>query len=251
MTSQLPLTDRTSTDLREHWQAKASAFGWTFPSDWDDPAVDAVCDALAAGSDVWDAVERLGRGRAAAGVSLGEALVDIDALATIVPGRYTDALRRAVSLGWADRITAPAAGVVDPMTGLVTTEYLQVRLGEVYRAGEVRAEPVSSSWALVVVRLDLAGHVGWQRTLPMILVAEGLRRVFDGGQSLVRLSEAVAVALSERDLVLARRARLLRSMVTDSIERDPQIIVPGPAVWIENLPATHAAALALTAELGR
>jgi hypothetical protein len=251
VTSQVPLTDRTATDLRDHWQAKASAFGWAFPSDWDDPAIDAVCDALVAGTDVWNAAERLGCGRAAAGVSLGEALVDIDALATIVPGRYTDPLRRAVSLGWADRVTMPAETVADPMTGLVTTEYLKVRLGEVYRASEVRAEPVSTSWALVVVRLDLAGQVGWQRTLPMILVADGLRRVFDGGQSLVLMGEAVAVALCERDLVLARRARLLRSMITDAIERDPQIIVPGPAVWIENLPSTYTAALALMAELGR
>lgn len=238
-------------DLREQWQVKASAFGWTFPSDWHDPAIDAVCDALAAGADVWDAAERLGRGRAAAGVSLGEALVDVDALASIVPGRYTDALRRAVSLGWADRVIVPAVSVADPLTGLVTPDYLQVRLGEVYRAADVRAEPVSTSWALVVVRLDLAGHVGWQRTLPMILVAEGLRRVFDGGQSLVLMGEAVAVALCERDLVLARRARLVRSMITDSIERDPQIIVPGPAVWIENLPATYCAALDLMTELGR
>ena len=251
MTSQLPLTVRTATDLRHQWQAKAASFGWTFPSDWHDPAIEAVCDALAAGADVWDAAERLGRGRAAAGVSLAEALVDVDALATIVPGRYTDALRRAVSLGWADRVTVPAASVADPMTGLVTPEYLQVRLGEVYRAAEARAEPVSTSWALVVVRLDLAGHVGWQRTLPMILVADGLRRVFDGGQTLVLMGEAVAVALCERDLVLARRARLVRSMVTDAIERDPQIIVPGPAVWIENLPSTHSAARDLMTELGR
>lgn len=251
MTGQLPLVDRTAMDLRGQWQAKAFAFGWAFPSDWHDPAIDAVCDAVQAGADVWDAAERLGRGRAAAGVSLSEALVDIDALASIIPGRYTDPLRRAVSLGWADRVIAPAATVADPLTGLVTPEYLQIRLGEVYRAAEVRAEPVAASWALVVARLDLDGHVGWQRTLPMILVADGLRRVFDGGQSLVLMGEAVAVALSERDLMLARRARLLRSMVTDSIERDPQIIVPGPSVWIENLPATYRAALHLLGELSR
>ena len=251
MNGQLPLTDRTATDLREQWQAKASAFGWTFPSDWHDPAIDAVCDAVAAGSDVWGAAERLGRCRASAGIALAEALVDVDALASIVPGRYTDTLRRAVSLGWADRITAPPSAVADPMTGLVTFDYLQIRLGEVYRAAEVRGEQVSSSCALVVVRLDLAGHVGWQRTLPMILVADGLRRVFDGGQSLVLMGEAVAVALCERDPVLARRARLLQSMVTDAIERDPQIIVPGPSVWIENLPSTYSAALDLMTEIGR
>ena len=251
MTFRPPVVDLTGTELRRQWKIRASAFGWSFPSDWHVPAIDAVCDAVVAGSDVWEAAERLGRSRAAAGVSLAETLVDVDGLAGIVHGRYTETLRRAVSLGWADRIMTPPSSVADPLTGLVTPEYLRVRLGEVYRAAEVRAESVSVEWALVVVRLDLVGHVGWQRTLPMILVADGLRRIFDGGQSLALMGESMAVALCRRDSMLARRARLLCSMVTDQIERDPQIVVPGPSVWIENLPATYTAALDLTAELGR
>ena len=241
----------TGSELKRQWRVRATAFGWTYPCDWHTPAVDAVCDAVVDGADVWDAAERLGRSRAAAGVSLAEALVDVDGLAGLIHGRYTDALRRAVSLGWADRITAPPSSVADPLTGLVMPEYLRIRLGEVYQEAEVRSEQVTTGWALVVVRLDLAGHLGWQRTLPMILVADGLRRIFDGGQSLALMGESVAVALSRRDPMLARRARLLCSMVTDQIERDPQIVVPGPSVWIENLPPTYAAALDLTTELGR
>ena len=241
----------TSSELCREWQARASAYGWAFASDWHVPAVDAVCEAVTATADVWAAAERLGRDRAAAGVSLAEALVDVDSLATITHQRYTDPLRRAVSLGWADRITTPPSSVEDPLTGLATPEYLQVRLGEVYRAANISDSSASTDSALVVVRLDLDGQRGWQRTLPMILVADSMRRVFDGGQSLALLGESVAVVLCERDAMLARRARLLGSFITAQIDVDPQVVIPEPAVWIETLPTNHSAAMDLIAELGR
>ena len=251
MANRFSLTARSSTDLRHEWQARAADYGWAFPSDWHVPAVDAVCDAISSGSDVWAAAERLGRSRASAGVSLAEALVDVDGLAAIAHGRYTDRLRRAVSLGWADRIVAPPATVADPLTGLVTPDYLHVRLGEIYRSAEVRDEQVSRCSALVVVRLDLIRHTGWQRTLPMILVGEAMRQVFDGGQTLALLGDSMAVVLCDRDAMLPRRARLLCSLISRSIELDAQVAIPEPAVWIETLPPKYAAALDLVAELGR
>ena len=241
----------TSAELRQQWKARASAYGWAFPSDWHVPAVDAVCDALTSDADVWAAAERLGRDRAGAGVSLAEALVDIDGLATIAHQRYTDPLRRAVSLGWADRITAPPSSVEDPLTGLATPEYLQIRLGEIYRATEASGESVGTSSALVVVRLDLEGQRGWQRTLPMILVADAMRQVFDGGQSLALLGESVAVVLCDREPMLARRARLLCNFINRQIHIDPQVAIPGPSVWIETLPTKYGSAMDLIAELGR
>lgn len=251
MANRFPVVMRSSTQLCREWKERSSAYGWAFPSDWHVPAVDAVCDAITADADVWAAAERLGHNRAAAGVSLAEALVDIDGLSAVAPGRYTEPLRRAVSLGWADRITAPPSSVEDPLTGLVTPEYLQTRLGELYRAAEVQGELVSVRSCMVVIRLDLEGRQGWQRTLPMILVGEAMRRVFDAGQSLARLGDSVAVVLSDRDVMLARRARLLCSMIADQIELDPQVAVPSPSVWIETLPQKYATAIDLMVELGR
>ncbi len=251
MASRYPVVERSSAELCHEWKERSSAYGWAFPSDWHVPAVDAVCDAITSDADVWAAAERLGRTRAAAGVSLAEALADVDGLSAVAPSRYTEPLRRAVSLGWADRITTPPSSVADPLTGLVTPEYLQIRLGELYRAAEVRGELVSVRSSLVVIRLDLAGRSGWQRTLPMILVGDAMRRVFDAGQSLALLGDAVAVVLADRDEMLARRARLLCSMMTQQIELDPQIVVPPPSVWIETLPQKYSAAMDLLAELGR
>jgi len=206
---------------------------------------------VTAAADVWAAAERLGRDRAAAGVSLAEALVDIDSLAAITHQRYTDPLRRAVSLGWADRITTPPSSVEDPLTGLATPEYLEVRLGEIYRAAGSSGGSEPLPWALVVVRLDLAGQRGWQRTLPMILVADAMRQVFDAGESLALLGQSVAAVLGEREASLSRRARVLSSFISAQLEIDPQILIPPPSVWIEALPTTYGAAIKLIAELGR
>lgn len=241
----------TSAYLCRQWSDRSDGAGWAFPSDWHVSAIDAVCEAIADGAEVWAAAERLGQARAAAGVSLGEALADIDVLCAIAPPRYTSALRRAVSLGWADRISTPAATVSDPLTGLVTPEYLAIRLGEVYREADSRADAGSPGAALVVVRMDLAGRAGWQRVLPMILCGDSMRCVFDGGQTLAQLSETVAVVLTAREQMLARRARLLCSLIVTQVGRDPDADIPPPHVWIENLPDRHRSALELVAELGR
>ena len=240
-----------STDLQEQWRHRTQASTWTFPSDWDSPACEAVCEALCEGKDFTPAAERLGRSRAAAGVSLAETLADVDVLAgLLLDPAAAEPLRRAVSLGWADGIQAPPVTVSDPLTGLVTAEYLKVRLGEVYQAAEVSGVPVSDSHAFVVVRMPGRSD-DWVHGLPMILVADVMRTVFDGGRTHGRLGRSVAVVLAERDTVLARRARLLCTMIAAQMPSQPGDAVAIPSVWIENLPPTYSAALALMGELGR
>lgn len=241
----------TSEDVRQMWAARAEGAGWAFPSDWHTAAIDAVCEAISSGADVWAPAERLGQDRAGAGVSLAEALADIDVLAAIAPQRYTAPLRRAVSLGWADRVAAPPAAVRDPMTGLVTAEYLQARLGEVYAEAEASAQDVGTTYALVVVRLDLRTRSGWQRLLPMILTADALRAVFSGGQTIAQLCPAVALVLTRRDPLLARKALLLGDLVNEKVSDDPDATIPRPNVWIEHLPRRYRMALDLLADWSR
>lgn len=241
----------TSATLRHRWQQASELGGWNYRSDWYVPAVDAVCESVCDDLDPFAAAERLGHDRARAGVSLGEALADIDALVVQVPGDRGAVLQRALSLGWADETLAPAALVTDPLSGLAVAEYLQVRLDEVYRAAEVIGRSVSEIKALVVVRLDLRGRSGWGRSLPMVLAADCMRTVFDSGQSLVMLSDSVAVVLSDRESTLARRARVLADMIANQVRIDPQAAVPPPEVWIEPLPAGYPAALQLVRDLDR
>lgn len=240
---------RSSAELRQHWRAGSVAAGWAYPSDWDSPAVDAVCEALLSRTDVWPAAERLGRCRAAAGVPLAETLADIDVLAALAPD-CGDALRRAVSLGWADGSAAPTDAVVDPLTGLVRVDYLRVRLGEVYRAAEVEGSSAGATHALVVIRLGRAGARGLAQDLPMILAGDVLRTVFAGGQSLSRVGPTVAVALTGRTDLLGRQVGLLAELLAARIHvgPDPRML---PQVWIEHLPPRWDAAVDLLDELAR
>jgi len=247
-----PLTiPLSSIELQDLWFEQSSTAGWVFASDWHNPAVDALCEACLRGENIWPSAERLGSVRADAGVSLGETLADVDVLSAVLPGLPTDVLHRAVSLGWADRTTAPRPSVFDPLTGLVSREYLRTRLGETYRAADVAGRKVSASHALVVVKVDLTGRTGWDRITPLILSGDSMRTVFDGGQTLARLADHMAVALTEREPMVARRAQLLAGMVTDRLSRDGHLSGPGPRVWIERLPDSLRAAVDLIGELGR
>ena len=241
----------TSTELHQLWFAQSRSAGWVFDSDWHDPAIDALCEACVHGDNVWPAGERLGAVRADAGVSLGETLADIDGLAVVLPGLPIDILHRAVSLGWADRMMAPVPAVFDPLTGLVSVDYLRTRMGEIYRAAEVAGRSVSTGHALVVVRVDLTGRTGWDRITPLILSGDAMRTVFDGGQTLARLADHMAVALTDREQLLARRVQLLTGLVTDRLARADRTAGPGPRVWIERLPDSLPAATDLIGELSR
>jgi len=242
-------TTLTSAELQDLWFVQSSNTGWVFASDWHEPAIDALCEACLRGVDIWPAARRLGSARAEAGVSLGETLADVDGLTHVLPGLPTDVLHRAVSLGWADRMMAPRPAVFDPLTGLVSQDYLRTRVGEVYRAADVAATKVSATHALVVVRLDLTGRTGWDRITPLILSGDAMRTVFDGGQTLARLADHMAVVLTEREFMLARRAQLLAGLVTDRLGRGGRDPVPGPRVWIERLPDSMPAAVDLIGQL--
>ena len=244
-------TTLTSVELQDLWFAQSSSTGWVFASDWHDPAIEALCEACVRGRNLWPAAERLGSVRADSGASLGETLADVDGLVAVLPGLAADVLHRAVSLGWADRMTAPMVSVFDPLTGLVSQDYLRTRIAEVYRAAEVAGRTVSTSHALVVLRVDLTGRTGWHRVTPLILSGDAMRTVFDGGQTLARLADHMAVVLTERGDGLARRAQLLGGVLTDRLRRDATDAASAPRIWIERLPDTLHAAVDLIGELGR
>lgn len=249
---QLPrVTTLTSAELRDRWFDQSSAAGWAFVSDWHHPAVDALCEACLQGQNIWAPAERLGSARAEKGVSLGETLADLDGLVCVVPDVADGIVHRAASLGWAERMTAPRHAVFDPLTGLASVDYLRTRLGEVYRAADVADARVSATHALVTVRLNLAGRSGWDRVTPLILAGDAMRTVFDGGQTLARLADHMAVVLADREAILARRTQLLAGMVQERLSRDQAPGANVARIWIERLPDSAPAAVDLIGELAR
>jgi hypothetical protein len=237
--------------LRVEWAARSLDTAWAFPSDWSTPAVEALCEAIVSHTDVFPAAERLGRARAAAGIGLGETLADIDQLAALVPARHAEPMRRAASLGWADGSCGPTGHVFDPLTGLVSREYLELRLGELYQAAAADDSAVGDSHALTVVRLDLPTTRPWERMLPMIVLGECLRMVFDAGETLARLGEPMAAVLVPRRPELGGRVRLLTELLDRRVTRGGETLAAPARVWIESLPVDHQAAKWLLADLGR
>ncbi|WP_420121392.1 hypothetical protein [Nakamurella sp.] len=245
------LTTPTSGELRERWYEQSRAAGWAFVSDWHHPAVDALCEACLLGRNIWAPAERLGAVRAEQGVSLGETLADLDGLACLVPDVAEGVIQRAASLGWAERMTRPHLAVFDPLTGLVSVDYLRTRLGEVYQAADVDGAKVSTTHALVTVRLNLAGRAGWDRLTPLILAGDAMRSVFDGGHTLARLADHMAVILTDRAPTLGRRTQLLAELVAERLRRERRSSDAPARIWIERLPDHGRAATDLIEELAR
>lgn len=260
----------TAGQLRQCWRERSTRSAWAFPSDWYTPAIDALCESLCAAepspaepspaepspagpravgeADPAAAAWRLGRERARAAVCLAETLRDLDVLATVTP--VPRPVFRSAALGWADGCAGAPDGVVDGLTGLVSPTYLTVRVGELYRAAEVEGSSASAMHALVVARLPGDDSPPWARDLPMILVADALRSVFSGGQTLARLGPSVAAALVRRGTVLGRQVRILREMLTGTMysTRQPALV---PQLWIEQLPPDEATVRRLLRDLAR
>jgi hypothetical protein len=120
----------------------------------------------------------------------------------------------------------------------------------VYRAAAADGRPVPTTHALVIVKIRTAAR-GLRQRLPMVVVADGLRSVFDGGETLAVLSDSVIAVLCERTETLPLRAALARSVGGQLLERDE---LTGPATitgWIEALPTTSAMADRMLSELSR
>jgi GGDEF domain-containing protein len=260
-----------SRALRARWRAASLASGWRFPSDWALPEVDAVCAALVRGGltgrSAETAVAGLGRARAAAGAGLDETLKDLAALHAVLedPGAIdgfiapdVDAtpsrLLRVTALAWADVATDQLVRteVADPLTGLPTVAYLRTRLAEVYRQATRDGREAADEHLLLVVAMDFSLIAGWPRLTGMILVADALRAVFDGGESVASLGPSSAAALVPRNGGIASRGVLLRRELHERLSADAQLREVGrPRISVVRLPHGHPAACDLLNRLGR
>ncbi len=255
MTVPFPLGG-AAQQVRDRWQRRSAEAAWAHPTDWWDPAVDALVEAVADGRDPVVPAELLGRARAEAGVGLPESLDDLAALYRVVGVLVPPfPVLRAFTAGWADAGVAPVrtAACEDPLTGLATASYLRTRLGEIYRAAVADAALVTDTTALLVLDASVATADPWQRVARGCVLADCLREVFVGGEPLVVLGTGRVGAVVPRDEHLGGTVARLRDLVDvrlalaglDRVSRRP------PRVWVEPLPADFDQALALLTELAR
>ncbi|WP_167119690.1 GGDEF domain-containing protein [Amycolatopsis viridis] len=256
-----PGGDGSLRALRTRWRSASLAAGWRFPGDWGLPEVDAVCAALVRNRPAEIPVAGLARARATAGAGLGETLLDLAALHSVTTpsGEATppdvDALPsrllRVAALAWAEVAMDKLASteVIDPLTGLPTAAYLRTRLRELYGRSGCRT---GEDHTLLVVSVDLSGVRGWPRMTAMILIAEAMRVVFDGGESIASLGPATVAAAVPRDGRIAAKAVMLRRELHERLSVDDQLESVGPPkIRLVRLPATHESASQLLQRLAR
>jgi hypothetical protein len=231
------------------------------------PEVDAVCLSAIRRGDLTGALSSLGRARAQAGAGLDETLTDLAALHAVLtnaevrdgliatdPNAAPTRMVRAAALAWADESFGELrnAETTENLTSLTTHAYLRTRLGEVYRAAGRAGASAAETHALLVVTLDLSAVMGWSRLMAMVLVADALREVFDGGESIAILGPSVAVVLADRDPTFGDRSLSAGWLITERLAVDPQLESSRrPILRLERLPSTQEDAKELLLNLSR
>jgi GGDEF domain-containing protein len=219
---------------------------------------EAVAECLVAGDDAVPAAHEAGRTLAADGASLGEALSGLRGCTRLLDlGEPGFAVTEAVATSWSEATLAFLSddSCEDPLTGLASAAHLRARLEEIYRAADLVGASIRTSHALLVadtgdLSLSPIDHVGidpFAHALTLAGVAEAVRSVFPGEETLARVGHDKVVALVRRPAHLGATVVELRTLLAD-------LGFPRTRIWVEALPddATMAAqALAGLALLGR
>lgn len=215
---------------------------------------EAVGEALVSDADVIAACAVVGRDVARDGAALGEALSGLRSTYQLVLGSTPDfEAAEALSVAWSDATLEYLHDLSceDPLTGLASLAHVRTRLDEVYREAELTDVLVARSHALVIVELcfreppGVPGH-HFTRALRLVQVAEALRAVFSGGQTLGRLALERAVAVVPRTVDLGTSVALLREFLSGLDLGNADV-----RVWIEGLPRSADSATRLLDDLAR
>jgi len=227
---------------------------------------EAVGERLAAGHDASSACAVVGRETARDGADLGEALDGLRTTYARVQGGEPDfRALRALCLAWSEETLGylHQLSCEDPLTGLASLAHVRARLSEVYRADEQGGRSTNTSHALVVVDLPLLARgpseggpvadrgvsgvvAGFESALWLAQLADYVRLVFPGGETIGQAGPSRLVVVAERGESLAARVGLLRGLVEDMDARGER-----PRVWIEGLPPSDDGAGFLLDEIAR
>lgn len=192
-----------------------------------------LADAVREGRpDVADVALEVGASAARLGVPLHEVLDHVErAFAGQEPS--FEATRAAV-LAWAEWALVLHADVSceDPLTSLATTAYVRSRLAEIYRGAERDGHRVADRSALVVVELP-SRHSGHEieQSLRALDVAEAMRAVFAGDETVAQMSPRRFAALVGRERADVLSMSLLRILLERALGSHVH-----PRLWVEELP---------------
>lgn len=242
--------------LRECWRHQSVGSVWLRPADWYHPAVDALVEAVLAGSDPCGAAERLGEDRGRDGIGIAESIDDLACLF-----RSTNVLEpplavvRALCEGWAQAQAGTPANwsCIDAESGLPTRDFLGTRLAETYGVAERADSSARVTHRLLLVDVAAAEVSPWTRMARSAAVGAALREAYGEGHPMATLGGGLFAILIEGGTGLGADVRDIRAHVARQagrLEIDDLVRQP-PRVWAEPLPSTHERAVQLLAELSR
>ncbi|HET7355828.1 MAG TPA: hypothetical protein VFJ09_04040 [Nocardioidaceae bacterium] len=215
---------------------------------------EAVGEALASGKDALAACAVVGRDVARDGASLGEALDGLRATFHLLGAGSPDfAATHELAVAWSEATLEylHQLSCEDPLTGLASLAHVRTRLAELYRDAEQTDLCVQASHALVVVELRFrpsqpAVELAFTRALRLVRVAEAIRAVFSGGETIGRVGTDKAVVVVPRSADLGTSVRVLREFLADL-----DLGAADTRLWIEGLPASPDSAGRLLDDLAR
>ncbi len=224
---------------------------------WDEwlsePTLETIV-AVLSGAGVPGALARLGSDRAHSGLTLPEASADFRALLQVSPRNVRRSLERsyadvAFSAGWWETFSNGLGpqSCIDPLSGLVTAEYLAVRMSELYRAGAALDYPPASTHALAVLHVMGANDSPLTRSRRRIEIGTLLRDSFAAGETIATNGDDAYVVLVPRHESLPEMLSILRERLSVL----PSLRTGRVELWIEPLPADIELSHALVADLSR
>jgi len=187
------------------------------------------------GPDALGVAHEVGASAARMGAPLHEVLDRVEWAHARIGSELDYPVVRAVAVAWAEHIDLRAADLSceDPLTSLASPEYLRSRLAEVYRGAARAGERAAHCHVLVVVELSLPPRGNaLEASLRSIDVAEALRSVFAGDETVTGLTQ-------RRFAVLARRAtvdELTLHLLSIVLRRDLDESARPIRTWVEELP---------------
>ena len=242
--------------LRESWRSHSAESVWLRPADWYHPAVDALVEAVLAGTDPCPAAERLGEVRGHDGVGITETIDDLACLyrSTGIADPPLPAVR-ALCEGWS---TAQVGGMVlssclDAESGVPTREYLATRLAETYGKAERADTFAQLTHCLVLVDVASVEVSPWGRMARSAAVGAALRSAYGDGHPMATLGGGLFAVLVPRGGGFGAGIAAIRAHIAhqaDLLHVDDLVRQP-PRIWAEQLPRTHARAVQLIGELSR
>ncbi|MET0953917.1 MAG: hypothetical protein ABWX57_11550, partial [Aeromicrobium sp.] len=143
---------------------------------------------------------------------------------------------RAAALAWVEEalVHQVDASCEHPLTTLSTAAHVRSRLGDVYRGAERDGTRAADDYAMVVVelpRLDPGNEL--EQELRSLEVAEAMRMVYAGDETIAQLSPRRFAALAGIERADAVTVRLLALMLEQVLGDESQA-----RLWVEHLPSS-------------